>query len=1367
MKRTLHSAISLFLTLAMTVSMAVMAIPVTATEAEETLPDPVIMSFEHTNNTLSGVKLCDFTGDTEGAQELVTLADGTKCVKLTYLPYGSFANYRMMPAFTKKNAVTDKHGWMRITYMTETPLSCTVSILNNANSGDKVTLVQNTARGNGEFVTSNAVYFANGDMLTRFVNGGHCTVGFHCSLLNTAIYIKEIAFFASEEQAYEYYDDSYVSETLRYSAMTFGTGHDSGSILQGDNYGVNELNFDDYCVDISYANSTNMGVKYMAKLKFIDSKNISRENKFMRVYYSADIPANASSVDFTVRNDGGGEKITVAKLTSDTNGYVLSDTVEVPDIMMQRFSGTGSYSSTIHCSFMFSGTGTDGLYKIKRVYFFPTKESADNYVPTDEMGFELLINGNPIENYKIIVPEDTPPAIITHTAHLVNRIDDLMGIKLPVLPDSTPEGDYEILVGQTNRALSAQVLEDALKGGANDYQIFAIKTAGDKFVINGVIPFSMDTAMDYVCSALLYENMTYIPPTINIDETIDLVSYGTTMTNKTNWAEIENVADPETYAFDFSSDDEYFVEEQNANKFIIGGGKMTADCDDYAMTYLHVYEYNAEIAADMTYEGTDGNFGLMLRSNSDDAWVKAVYDIPNEEWKILSREGIDFYLQTLGSRQMSLTEGETYRVSFKTDGTDAILSIDGNEVLRVSGITHDTPGRPGIFAEDTKLTVDNVSLTLLSGQGTLMRGVIHTKLPDNEYREGGSVFEMDDGGLNYTHHYGDNFRSDDNGKTWYRIGAWTTYTGYVNMLELTDGTFIKTSSEGGYIYSYTSTDEGKTWKRGGAICQNPFRGDQSIKAGAGNMNDKINQAASGRIYYSQNYETTTSYFENEGDGIKRKVFCEFFYSDDNGASWTKSETDSWEIEGNEDQTHFGECKIVECADGTVRMYNSWNRYGCVVYSDSNDGGKNFGPLQMMPEFPCACSSMQFFRDPYGETDFTYYMVWVNTQDNPLEAGMPRSSLTLAKTTDGKTWTVLGDIWRWQSTYRYNTGGAFLNHIVDPFVKTNKDYVIVGTGLSEQYMTSADNPYHGAQRQHIWSVPKAYLESGEPVYPTLSVVSEVSEIYEGKTLTVDIAVSTESTVEQAVNAANFTVKYDPSKLELVSISPAAGIGGEAITHGAAYGWYNGEGSVSVTSEPTVIAKATFNVLELTENKTTSVTVSEGNGTPMILKLANEGKVYIPAVTPSGDITLMENGIEVTFVKEENYLALTDDTQLLVIESEENTRTYSLGDYNFFWSPRYKAHVAIIGANISEANVISMINFTDTPDADVLIYDGDIMKDGFISATGAAMVSEMLHNPNGEYSDRMRLEADVYGSDHIVTVSDALWILYASVGLAFTE
>jgi len=365
--------------------------------------------------------------------------------------------------------------------------------------------------------------------------------------------------------------------------------------------------------------------------------------------------------------------------------------------------------------------------------------------------------------------------------------------------------------------------------------------------------------------------------------------------------------------------------------------------------------------------------------------------------------------------------------------------------------------------------------------GTIWRNVAHTLLPGEQYREGGSVFEMKDGTLNYTHHFGANFKSTDNGKTWQAIEPWTTFNGYVNMLRLVDGSLMKVASEGAYMYSYTSTDEGKTWTRGGKITDTKFRADATINAGAVNMNDKINQSASGTVFYSQNYETTTHYFEENGDGVKRKVFCEFFFSKDNGKTWTKSDTTSWTIEGNETQTHFGECKIVECADGTIRMYNSWNHYGCIVYSDSTDGGKTFGPLQMMPEFPCACSSMQFYRDPYGETDTTYYMIWINTQDNPVETGtMPRSTISLAKSTDGKSWTFLGDVWRWQSNYRYGTNGAVLNHVVDPFVKTNKDYIIIGTGLSEHLALPGDNSYHGAQRQHIWSIKKDTLGDGTPI-----------------------------------------------------------------------------------------------------------------------------------------------------------------------------------------------------------------------------------------------------------------------------------------------
>ena len=56
-------------------------------------------------------------------------------------------------------------------------------------------------------------------------------------------------------------------------------------------------------------------------------------------------------------------------------------------------------------------------------------------------------------------------------------------------------------------------------------------------------------------------------------------------------------------------------------------------------------------------------------------------------------------------------------------------------------------------------------------------------------------------------------------------------------------------------------------------------------------------------------------------------------------------------------------------------------------------------------------------------------------------------------------------------------GSHIAHVVDAFVKTTKDYVITGAGYSEQFTEPLEKDnYHHAQRQHIYSIPKADLKA---------------------------------------------------------------------------------------------------------------------------------------------------------------------------------------------------------------------------------------------------------------------------------------------------
>ena len=558
------------------------------------------------------------------------------------------------------------------------------------------------------------------------------------------------------------------------------------------------------------------------------------------------------------------------------------------------------------------------------------------------------------------------------------------------------------------------------------------------------------------------------------------------------WGDVTNVANPEHYTDDFAADRGYFREDNGKHDWYIKDGMLSVDSPDgLSATYLHTYERNVTVKARIRVRDLnppDAIFGILLRYNAEDAYVRCGCFVKSGSWFLDSRKTKDFPCERHIRKIMPTEENRWHDIEFTVDGDRAVLRVDGEVYADVKGVGHLSPGRIGFYAYRLSMDIDSVDAAFLSGEGTLWKNVHHTKLPTDKYMEGGSVWEMRDGRLVYEHHSGTTFESVNNGESWTEAEKpWTNTYGYPNILRLKSGKFMKMIFDGHLsgrsVVCELSDDDGATWVRGGTVCTSPYKG--LPQAHAGNMNDKITQISSGRIFYSQNYECTPRIAV---DG--KIVFCEFYYSDDEGATWTKSETDSWNLGGGNENNveYFGECKILECDDGSLRCYNSWNDYGCVVYSESHDGGVTWGKLHKMPELVCGRSSMQFFRDPYADNETTYYMVWVYSpvlldrkpehHDPNIAITMGRSRLSLAKSSDGKSWHFLGDVWRWESPLM--SVGTSICHVVDAFVKTTRDNVIVGAGFSEHLSDSTVgiDDYHHAQRQHIYSVPKADLSEAE-------------------------------------------------------------------------------------------------------------------------------------------------------------------------------------------------------------------------------------------------------------------------------------------------
>lgn len=1022
----------------------------------ETLPEPVIIDF-----SAAAVDLSQNVATVKFGASRVKLDDGKYAMKLTYSPSKSLSAYRMFPAFNSEDALSNFHRYVRVTYMTTETAVANLAI-SDASQANARTLTGNIAVSGGKWVTTNAVNISETDIVAGLNDGYICFLTSSCVNENAEIYIREIAFFATEEEAYAYYGDEYVKETVvEHSELIFGDDGNA-AYLNGDTYGVHTENAEDSTLDISYAEKTNIaGTSYLAKIKFAPTfGGYKASSRFVRILYKAQNPDGAENVILRLRNDkSGADYVDFDRNVQNTDGYVLTDTKEISADMADRFA------SKMHNSIYFLTTVPGGLYKVKAVYFFNTEDEANAFTaPLDNYG--LTINGNDISSYKIVVSAEASAKEVEAANTLATNIKKLTGTSLPVVTDDTVATAYELIVGDTTRPESDYYYgENGIYTSGNEaLGAYSMKMDGAKVIFASNIPYSAPQMVDAWCSAYL-DKGTAVDGKVALDSTA-LVSGTTKNLTAYSWAVNENIENPEVFYEDFSADNGYFTEESGEDGWKVQNGAYVATNANDALSYVHVYERNVRYEAKLTVTDVqpDADVALVLRRSSEHAYVKAGYDFGKSVWYIEERSGEDFR-PLRREVTYGFTPGVTCEIGLSVDGSNAIMTVNGELMMMCEDfLVHVTPGQIGLYADGCTVSVDEVTAYLLSGEGTIWRDVIHTKLPDNVYREGGTVVEMKDGSLNYVHSSGTAFKSLDNGKTWQRTETWTTTTSYPNIFRLANGELMKIGTEAvdgvSSIVSFTSADEGKTWVQGGVITTRVYHAQASMSAGY--MNDKLSQTESGRVFYCQNYQDQKSVAMNG----YIQVFCEFYYSDDNGKTWTKSETDSFEIENNGTMGYFGECKIIETADG-LRMYNSWSDYKYVAYSDSYDGGVTWGPLQFDYTLPTGRASMQLVRDDYSDT-MSYYMLLVYNNTG-------RSRLSLFHSGDGKSWEFLGDVWRWESEYKND--GSLIAHIVDPFIKVTEDYIICGSGLSERTGSvelEGGTQFHQAQRQHIYSIKKASL-----------------------------------------------------------------------------------------------------------------------------------------------------------------------------------------------------------------------------------------------------------------------------------------------------
>ncbi len=485
--------------------------------------------------------------------------------------------------------------------------------------------------------------------------------------------------------------------------------------------------------------------------------------------------------------------------------------------------------------------------------------------------------------------------------------------------------------------------------------------------------------------------------------------------------------------------------------------------------HLHAFEKDPYVKMEFSVEDAlaDGNIGLLLRHAPHTAYVKVGYDFQKTCWFI---EDVPAYYdcssQRFESGKWALTCGKTYEMEVHVCEDVVTVYIDGAEVLRATGLRQIGFGRIGLFAEKATLLIHEF-YAKLPHACPVIDGVVKTYVDENHFAASTEIKETTDGkvvGITKDLYPSTDvgyqtgiYRSNDMGLTFEKVLPGEDYSGldtlgaYQSVLRMKNGKYIQV-----LLNRQTLVQESEDlihWKDIGQVYSDDDY--EKIKQVKGHIMFHVNSLAEyadkdGKTRIFLPIAETIKFCDPSTQRTSVKHDTVVYYSDDGGRTWMRPQNtafDVFEAEGYAILDDFAESKIVQCSDGSLRMYNSRNGTRFMCYMESDDFGITWKDFNTIREMQCARSSFGVAEDPYQPG--VYYMAWVN--DSPLyrNASQARTRISLARSYDGKNWHFVGDAE--YACLRYADVMNFMNfplfQILDPSVTVTEDYVYVTYGLS--------------------------------------------------------------------------------------------------------------------------------------------------------------------------------------------------------------------------------------------------------------------------------------------------------------------------------
>ncbi len=494
----------------------------------------------------------------------------------------------------------------------------------------------------------------------------------------------------------------------------------------------------------------------------------------------------------------------------------------------------------------------------------------------------------------------------------------------------------------------------------------------------------------------------------------------------------------------------------------------------FAPVYLHVFDRDTKLRVLFTTEGNQGGCGFLFRMGPDAMYLKLRADLERKQWQLLEarlKGGEDILLATA-----DLSEATRQEIRISLSGSAFTLEQDGRVILhsedRIRNMGH---ARPGFFTDGAPMYIHELEYTFPDG-GTPNADILEYTTPEPGCCSGSmQILPIGEGKAIGFSKSGNNFMFRDYGASCERIEN-DPYQPinrggeYISILKMKNGKYLKVDVS---TFMASQSDDLITWEDLSYVIppdeQIDHVGRHQFLFHVNTLRQIKLPTGEDRIFFPVLHRFYMSDYAKGSCGNYSMVF----YSDDSGRTWQASRTVTTDValDTAPPTSMWGESKVILCADGSLRLYMTRGRVGCMQYLTSRDGGVTWTEYGVIPYLQCALSSYCIEKDP--DTGM-YYLVWVNNTPCYYGCTFDRTRVSLARSSDGMNWEYLCDVDRFdERTAPWDITPVF--QIVDPSLAIDGGYLLISYGRGENEVFPTMHSYHRAQRARVVRVPISTLK----------------------------------------------------------------------------------------------------------------------------------------------------------------------------------------------------------------------------------------------------------------------------------------------------